>query len=185
MDELRALVAKWLKSAEGYDYIVDDVGDCAAASQRKVCADELGALLAAAQPVPAEGAQAAQFALEHDRTKVAECVTRLKHTLENYHWLIEGRGSYEWDDDRWHQEFKTACELLQKDLEPMVRIAADWSNCPKKWEDVQAARATPPATAAPAERPKFDFGGLNECTGDQNCQHQCPAPPSTPAKEPL
>jgi hypothetical protein len=56
MDELRALVAKWLKSAEGYDYIVDDVGDCAAASQRKVCADELGALLAA-QPVPAEGAQ--------------------------------------------------------------------------------------------------------------------------------
>jgi hypothetical protein len=115
---------------------------------------KLDAAIAAAQPVPAEGAQAAQFALERDRTKVAECVTRLKHTLENYHWLIEGRGSYEWDDDRWHQEFKTVCELLQKDLEPMVRIAADWSNCPTKWEDVQAARAAPPATAAPAGYPK-------------------------------
>ena len=82
----------------------------------------------------------AQMALERDRTRVAECVTRLRHTLENYQWLMDGRGSYEWDDDRWHQEFRTACELLQKDLKPMADIAADWSNCPKKWEDVLEAR---------------------------------------------
>jgi hypothetical protein len=94
-------------------------------------------------PKPSTGAE---FALEHDRSKVAECVTSIKHTLHNYSWLLEGRGSYEWDDDRWHQEFKTATELLQRDLEPLSKIASDWSNCPKKWEDVQAARAAAPAS---------------------------------------
>lgn len=101
------------------------------------------ALAARLTPATVTGAappHPAQSALEHDRTKVAECVTAMKHTLRNYSWLLEGRGSYEWDDDRWHQEFKTATELLQKDLEPLAKIAADWSNCPKKWEDVQAAR---------------------------------------------
>jgi hypothetical protein len=85
---------------------------------------------------------ASQAAPEHDRTKVAECVTAVKNALKNYDWLIEGRGSYEWNDDRWHEEFKRASESISKAIEPMVRIAADWSNCPKSWPDVLAARAT-------------------------------------------
>jgi len=82
----------------------------------------------------------AEAALERDRTKVAECVTAVKKELRAYDWLIEGRGSYEWNDDRWHDEFKRASEAVAKAIEPMVRIAADWTNCPKTDEAVKAAR---------------------------------------------
>lgn len=81
-----------------------------------------------------------QAALEHDRTKVAECVTAVKKELQAYSWLIEGRGSYEWDDDRWHGEFKRAHDAIEAAIQPMVKIAADWSNCPKTWDAVQTAR---------------------------------------------
>ena len=87
------------------------------------------------------GLYPAQIALEHDRTKVAECITAAKKALHNYSWLIESRGSYEWDDDRWHGEFREACDLIAEAIGPMIRIAADWSNCPQKWEDIQMARA--------------------------------------------
>lgn len=92
------------------------------------------------------GREAAQMALEHDRTKVAECLTAIKQELRAYDWLIEGCGSYEWDDDRWHGEFKHASEAIWKAIEPMVKIAADWSNCPSKSEDIKLARAADPGT---------------------------------------
>lgn len=92
------------------------------------------------------GRDAAQMALEHDRTKVAECLTAIKQELRGYDWLIEGRGSYEWDDDRWHGEFKHASEAIWKAIEPMVKIAADWSNCPSKSEDIKLARGADPGT---------------------------------------
>lgn len=81
-----------------------------------------------------------QAALEHDRTKVAECLTAVKGELHSYSWLIDSRGSYKWNDDRWHEEFRHAHEAISQAIEPLVRIAADWSNCPKDWKDVQAAR---------------------------------------------
>lgn len=86
----------------------------------------------------------AQIALERDRSKVAECVTAMKSALHNYSWLIEGRGSYEWDDDRWHDEFRHACDNIAQALGPLIRIAADWSNCPSELEDVLRARASGP-----------------------------------------
>lgn len=101
-----------------------------------------------AAPTGSTPLKEAQAALERDRTKVAECVTAVKDALENYDWLIEGRGSYEWDDDRWHDEFKAASEAIAKAIEPMVHIAADLSNCPKTQAEVAEARAS-----APIERP--------------------------------
>ena len=92
-----------------------------------------------------EQVRSAQAALEHDRTKVAECVTAIKEALHNYEWLIEGRGSYEWDDDRWHGEFSEACKNIRKAFEPMVKIAADWSNCPTKREEIERARHWQPS----------------------------------------
>lgn len=81
-----------------------------------------------------------QAVLERDRTKVAECLTAVKSELNSYSWLIDSRGSYEWNDDRWHEEFKRVHEAITKSIEPMVKIAADWSNCPKTWAEVQKAR---------------------------------------------
>ena len=86
------------------------------------------------------GPTLAEMALERDRTSVAECVTAIQGALNSYSWLITSRGSYEWNDDRWHKEFETACAAIQEALEPMIRIAGDWSNCPKNWRDVMAAR---------------------------------------------
>lgn len=83
---------------------------------------------------------AVRSALEHDRTKVAECVTAVTKELQSYDWLISSRGSYSWDDNRWHGEFKTAHDAIETAIQPMVKIAADWSNCPKSWEEVQKAR---------------------------------------------
>jgi len=85
-----------------------------------------------------------QAMLEYDRTKVAECITRIKKTLDGYDWLITGRGSYSWNDDRWHEEFRRASESIREDLEPMEKIAADWRNCPTKAEDIRAARSATP-----------------------------------------
>lgn len=84
--------------------------------------------------------KAAQYALERDRTKVAECVTAIKKELKAYDWLIDSRGSYEWDDDRWHDEFKQASKAISDAIEPMICIAADWSNCPKTDAEVKEAR---------------------------------------------
>lgn len=78
--------------------------------------------------------------LEHDRTKVAEGVTAVKKAIHARDWLKEGRGPYEWDDDKWHTEFAVACTEILDALEPLARIAADWTNCPTKQEDIQAAR---------------------------------------------
>jgi len=136
-ERLRELVVKWRKQSAIFKF---NYGDSEVEGAYLSCADELEQALADAptEPHPAE------MALEHDRTLVAECVTRIKKELESYQWLTEGRGSYEWDDDRWMEEFKTARKAIREALEPMVKIAADWSNCPKKWDDVQKARAAAP-----------------------------------------
>jgi hypothetical protein len=104
--------------------------------------------LAAAPPAP----HPAEMALEHDRTQVAEHVTAMKNTLQNYAWLLDGRGSYEWNDDRYRLEFQTVCTAMQKHVEVLARIAADWSNCPTKWDDVQAARGDRHASAERVRR---------------------------------
>jgi hypothetical protein len=98
---------------------------------------------------PASEAHPAQMALEHDRTKVAECITAVKKALGNYDWLITSRGSYEWNDDRWHEEFKRASENIREAIEPMVRIAADWTHCPKTQAEIEKARAAQPQPAEP------------------------------------
>jgi len=85
-----------------------------------------------------------QLALEHDRAKVAECVTRIKKELHSYDWLITSRGSYEWDDDKWHEEFKRASEAIWEAIEPMIKIAADWTHCPKDQATIERARADKP-----------------------------------------
>jgi hypothetical protein len=78
--------------------------------------------------------------LERERTLVAEGVTNVKKAIKCREWLTEGRGSYEWNDDRWHGEFAAAISEILTAIQPLERIAADWTNCPQKWEDVQKAR---------------------------------------------
>jgi hypothetical protein len=78
--------------------------------------------------------------LEFDRSAVADCITRANKELDSRHWLTEGRGSYEWDDDRYQAEFLAAGIAIKAALAPMTRIAADWSGCPVSSTDIAAAR---------------------------------------------
>ena len=78
--------------------------------------------------------------LEGDRTKVADCLSRANHAIASRDWLTEGRGSYEWNDDRWHAEFAAAADEIKEALAPLTKIAADWKFCPKTAAEVAKAR---------------------------------------------
>lgn len=98
--------------------------------------DNLRAELAASQ----EREKALGEQLEHDRTLVADCITKANRAIDSRHWLTEGRGPYEWNDDRWHEEFYAAAKEIKAALEPMAKVAADWSSCPRSSTEIAQAR---------------------------------------------
>ena len=83
---------------------------------------------------------ALEGAIERDRTIVADGVTALKKELDSRHWLTEGRGSYEWNDDKFREEFHAAGVALLSAMQPLVTLAADLSNSPRTTEAVMEAR---------------------------------------------
>lgn len=78
--------------------------------------------------------------IERDRSTLAGFVTALNKEFDSRFWLTEGRGSYEWNDDRYRQEFHDAVLGIKKILEPIARMAADLTNSPKTTAEVVAAR---------------------------------------------
>ncbi len=79
--------------------------------------------------------------LEYDRTAVADGLTIAKRAIASRNWLAGGgRGSYEWDDDRFRAEFGQAIIDIGGALEPLAKIAADWSNCPRTGAAIAEAR---------------------------------------------
>lgn len=91
--------------------------------------------------------QRLSYQLENDRTKVAEGVTAVIKAIKSRDWLTEGRGSYEWDDDKWHTEFAAAAQEILAAIEPLRKIAADWTGCPKNPQEIAAARLEPASEA--------------------------------------
>lgn len=67
--------------------------------------------------------EAAKEQLEFDRTTCAGFVTALDKALDSRFWLTEGRGSYQWDDDRYREEFRDAAVALKAVIEPMRKMA--------------------------------------------------------------
>lgn len=78
--------------------------------------------------------------IERDRTQFAEVVGRLKGVVRNYLWLTEGRGSYEWDDDRYRVEFYKAAHAWLEEVRVLEKLAQDLKDSPKTTEAVHAAR---------------------------------------------
>jgi hypothetical protein len=78
--------------------------------------------------------------LEFDRSLVADCLTNAKNAVKSRLWLTEGRGSYEWNDDRWREEFGAAANEFLKAIEPMEKVSRDWTGCPKTGEEIAKAR---------------------------------------------
>ena len=128
-----------------------------------------------------EGRVEALAANERDRTRLHQVLRGIDEEITGRMWLLDGRGSYEWDDDNYRQEFGWAVKALQDKLEPLRRIASDLKNSPTTQEAVEAARAagwisaaTPPKGKALCCGPvggifiaKYDGGGYQvEENGD-------------------
>lgn len=73
----------------------------------------------------------AEAANERDRTQLHRIVHAIDEEITGRMWLIEGRGSYEWDDDTYRKEFGWAVHALQEKLEPLRKITGDLTNCPQ------------------------------------------------------
>ncbi len=78
---------------------------------------------------------------ERDRSQVADVFNAIMEAIRRREWLRLGRGSYEYDDDRWRGEFSQAIDEVIEAAEPLRRIAVDWSDCPTDPKEIAAARA--------------------------------------------
>jgi hypothetical protein len=78
---------------------------------------------------------------ERDRTKLHQIVCQIDEEITGRMWLIEGRGPYEWDDDKYRQEFGWGIHALQEKLEPLRKIAGDLKDCPTTQAAVEVAKS--------------------------------------------
>jgi len=85
--------------------------------------------------------KASKAANERDRTVVAEGIIGIERALKAHEWLRLGRGSYEWDDDKWKDEFGIAFDAVHAALTPLRKVASDLTNCPTTTAEVTAARS--------------------------------------------
>ena len=105
--------------------------------------------------------------IERDRTKTAEVISTARGVLASRAWLAEGRGSYEFDDEKYQEEFGAAITEILVALDPLRALAADWSDCPK---DYRGARIDWKARAEAAEsqlaKRDAEVGKLREALED-------------------
>ncbi len=77
-----------------------------------------------------EERDAAMIALESQRYSLADPLFKIRKSIKEHEWLRLGRGSYEYDDDKWRDEFGCAITKIEEAIEPIEKIMKDWSNCP-------------------------------------------------------
>lgn len=80
--------------------------------------------------------------LDTERYKIAIALQGIKRAIDGRRWLSEpGRGSYTYDDERYQTEFGAALDEIATALEPLRKIAGDWSDCPRDPLRVAANRS--------------------------------------------
>jgi len=92
-----------------------------------------------------------QAIIERDRTEVARALVTTRKAIVLHEWLRLGRGSYEYDDDRWRDEFGAALNDIEAAIAPLKAIAANLSDSPLSADDIARARAIP------MSQPDIDF----------------------------
>jgi hypothetical protein len=78
--------------------------------------------------------------IERERTSVCVAVRALEEEVKSRSWLQEGRGCYEWNDDRYREEFGYAADAIKERIEPLRKIGTDLSNSPTTTEAAIEAR---------------------------------------------
>lgn len=94
----------------------------------------------------------ARGALERDRVSAVNAVNQFNDAFQRRRWLLESRGPYEWDDDRYRDEFSAAYDELKEPIEVLRKIGRDWSNCPVDHEAIAKARRDLDTTIADLTR---------------------------------
>lgn len=98
-----------------------------------------------------EERDAARDALEHDRSAMITAVNQFNDAFARRSWLLTSRGSYEWDDDRYREEFRGAYDELALPIEKLREMGKDWSNCPTDHDAIMQARIDWKSRAEKAE----------------------------------
>ena len=110
--------------------------------------------------------------MEFDRTAIADCMTKALKAVDGRHWLTEGRGPYEWDDENWHKEFYAAAIEIREALAPLAKIAANWKDCPRTNTEIAQARIDLKGRIAELERElgeaRNEIERLQGCLTDAN-----------------
>jgi hypothetical protein len=78
--------------------------------------------------------------IDRDRYVVAHCVGAITDAIHGRTWVLEGRGPYEWDDDRYREEFGDALKAIEEAVQPLRIVAWDKSDCTRIEARVNAAK---------------------------------------------
>lgn len=78
--------------------------------------------------------------MERERTELAAAISRIGKAIAPRLWLKDSRGCYEYDDENYQKEFGYALDEVLEAIEPLRKIAADWTHCPKNSVGVESAR---------------------------------------------
>ncbi|GAH08823.1 unnamed protein product, partial [marine sediment metagenome] len=107
---------------------------------------------------------------ERDRSEIAGGIKLIQRVLGSCEWMVEGRGSYEYDDERYQKEFGNALAEIRAALVPLERIGADLADCPKSNQQVLFARLTEEELLAQLEQVTAERDAMKEkweCVPDE------------------
>ncbi len=102
-----------------------------------------GEVLRVSRPAPkADSAlvEELRHMLDRDRYIVAIALGHIRKALDGHRWLLEGRGPYEWDDDRYRGEFAAWVRGIEATTGLLAKLARDHGDCTTDTAKVQAAR---------------------------------------------
>lgn len=103
------------------------------------CANQMQKLLAQEEFATKEVKRLKQV-IEGDRSIVAEIMQNVRKAIASRDWLMEGRGSYVFDDDTYRREFSCAIMEVEDSLNPLRKLSRDWSDCPVSSEEIALSR---------------------------------------------
>ncbi len=79
--------------------------------------------------------------IERDRTEVARILGLLRQAIGSRRWMVESRGSFEYDDATYQREFGVALEEIESSVtNRLALLAADLRDSPSTHDDIFEAR---------------------------------------------
>ena len=84
--------------------------------------------------------------IERDRRMYADCINEMQRAIGSCWWMVHSRGSYEYDDNRYQNEFGASLEKLDAILKRLGGRAADWSDSPRTEAELREAIEAAPQT---------------------------------------